>query len=69
MIARLDPTQGVDEVRITDEDEYFPPPRELRDLLTGVDVVATLALGGSVPDRPAINDRQLAASDVLAMLA
>jgi 4-hydroxy-3-methylbut-2-enyl diphosphate reductase len=69
VIARLDPAQGVDEVRITDEDEYFPPPRELRDLLTGVDVVATLALGGSVPDRPAINDRQLAASDVLAMLA
>ena len=69
VIARLDPTDGVDEVRITDEDEYFPPPRELRDLLTGVDVVATLALGGSVPDRPAINDRQLEASDVLAMLA
>ncbi|HET9608784.1 MAG TPA: 4-hydroxy-3-methylbut-2-enyl diphosphate reductase [Acidimicrobiales bacterium] len=69
VIARLAPVAGVDEVRITDEDEYFPPPRELRDLLTGVDVMATFALGGSVPDRPALNDRQLAASDVLAMLA
>jgi 4-hydroxy-3-methylbut-2-enyl diphosphate reductase len=69
VIARLAPTDGVDEVRITDEDEYFPPPRELRDLLSGVDVMATFALGGSVPDRPALNDRQLAASDVLAMLA
>jgi len=69
VIARLAPRDGVDEVRITDEDEYFPPPRELRDLLTGVDVMATFALGGSVPDRPALNDRQLAASDVLAMLA
>ncbi|HEX6569063.1 MAG TPA: 4-hydroxy-3-methylbut-2-enyl diphosphate reductase [Acidimicrobiales bacterium] len=69
VIARLAPTEGVHEVRITDEDEYFPPPRELRDLLTGVDVMATFALGGSVPDRPAVNDRQLAASDVLAMLA
>jgi 4-hydroxy-3-methylbut-2-en-1-yl diphosphate reductase len=69
VIAHLAPAEGVEEVRITEEDEYFPPPRELRDLLTGVDVVATLALGGSVPDRPAINDRLLAASDVLAMLA
>ncbi|HEX6425249.1 MAG TPA: 4-hydroxy-3-methylbut-2-enyl diphosphate reductase [Acidimicrobiales bacterium] len=69
VIARLAPTRGVEEVRITDEDEYFPPPRELRDLLTGIDVAATFALGGSVPDRPAVNDRQLAASDVLAILA
>jgi 4-hydroxy-3-methylbut-2-en-1-yl diphosphate reductase len=69
VIARLAPTEGVEEVRITDEDEYFPPPRELRDLLAGVDVLATFALGGSVPDRPALNDRRLEASDVLAMLA
>ncbi|MFP3899840.1 MAG: 4-hydroxy-3-methylbut-2-enyl diphosphate reductase [Acidimicrobiia bacterium] len=68
VIARLSPAEGVDEVRITDEDEYFPPPRELRDLLSGVDAAATFALGGSVPDRVGLNDRQLAASDVLAML-
>src|SRR5262245_8103664 len=68
VIARLAPTAGVEEVAITDEDEYFPPPRELRDLLAGVDVLATFALGGSVPGRPAVNDRQLAASDVLAIL-
>jgi 4-hydroxy-3-methylbut-2-enyl diphosphate reductase len=69
VIERLAPTEGVVPVHVTEEDEYFPPPRELRDLLTGVDVIATFALGGSVPDRPALNDRQLAASDVLAMLA
>jgi 4-hydroxy-3-methylbut-2-enyl diphosphate reductase len=69
VIARLAPREGVEEVRITDEDEYFPPPRELRDLLTGVDVLATFALGGSVPDRPALNDRRLEASDVLSLLA
>jgi 4-hydroxy-3-methylbut-2-en-1-yl diphosphate reductase len=68
IIDQLAPTGGVDEVRITDEVEYFPPPRELRDLLSGVDVAATFALGGSVPDRATLNDRQLAASDVLAML-
>jgi 4-hydroxy-3-methylbut-2-enyl diphosphate reductase len=69
VIARLAPVEGVEEVRITDEDEYFPPPRELRDLLSGVDVLATFGFGGSVPGRPEVNDRQLRASDVLAMLA
>jgi 4-hydroxy-3-methylbut-2-enyl diphosphate reductase len=69
VIERLAPRDGVEEVRITDEDEYFPPPRELRDLLAGVDVAATFAFGGSVPDRPLAHDRHLAASDVLGMLA
>ncbi len=68
VLARLAPADGVDEVRITDEDEYFPPPRELRDLLLAVDVLATLVTGGSIPDRPRLGDRDLAASDVLAAL-
>jgi 4-hydroxy-3-methylbut-2-enyl diphosphate reductase len=69
VIAHLDPEHGVEEVRITDEDEYFPPPRELRDLLTAVDVLATFAIGGSVAERPGLRDRELAASDVLAQLS
>jgi 4-hydroxy-3-methylbut-2-en-1-yl diphosphate reductase len=32
VIARLDPVEGVETVHVTDEDEYFPPPRELREL-------------------------------------
>ncbi|HMG40894.1 MAG TPA: 4-hydroxy-3-methylbut-2-enyl diphosphate reductase [Acidimicrobiales bacterium] len=68
VIAHLAPTAGVEEVRITDEDEYFPPPRELRDMLAGIDVAATFAFGGSVPDRPSLNDRHLEASDVLSLL-
>ena len=52
VIARLAPRHGVEEVSITDEDEYFPPPRNLRDLLIAIDVGASFALGG--PDqRPA----------------
>jgi 4-hydroxy-3-methylbut-2-enyl diphosphate reductase len=69
VIAHLAPAEGVEEVRITQEDEYFPPPRELRDLLTAVDVLATFSLGGSVPDRPGLRDRDLAASEVLAQLS
>jgi 4-hydroxy-3-methylbut-2-enyl diphosphate reductase len=32
VIARLAPTDGVETVHVTDEDEYFPRPRDLRDL-------------------------------------
>ena len=69
VIARLAPVNGVEEVRITDEDEYFPPPRNLRDLLAAIDVAATAGFGGTLRDRPAVNDRQLQASDVLASLS
>ncbi len=37
VIAKLAPTGGVELVHVTDEDEYFPPPRELRDLIAGDD--------------------------------
>jgi 4-hydroxy-3-methylbut-2-enyl diphosphate reductase len=33
VIAELAPTEGFQLVHVTDEDEYFPPPRELRDLI------------------------------------
>jgi 4-hydroxy-3-methylbut-2-enyl diphosphate reductase len=69
VIARLAPRRGVEEVRITDEDEYFPPPRNLRDLLSTLDLVATLTLGGSPTGRAQVNDREVEASDVLATLA
>jgi 4-hydroxy-3-methylbut-2-enyl diphosphate reductase len=68
VIARLSPARGVEEVRITDEDEYFPPPRNLRDLLAAIDVIATFGFGGRLNGRPPVNDRQIHASDVLSLL-
>ena len=68
VIAALAPTDGVEEVAITTEDEYFPTPRNLRDLLAGIDRVATFALGGSVPERPPADERSIHAADVLASL-
>ncbi|MBV8161988.1 MAG: 4-hydroxy-3-methylbut-2-enyl diphosphate reductase [Acidimicrobiia bacterium] len=50
VIQRLAPSGGVEEIRLTDEEEYFPPPRELRDLL---------------PAEALADDREVAASDVL----
>ncbi len=71
VIARLAPTDGVEVVRMTDEDEYFPPPRELRELIPALDVVAALLLGGDVTAAhaaggPFADDRTLDASKVLA---
>jgi 4-hydroxy-3-methylbut-2-enyl diphosphate reductase len=68
VLEALAPTNGVEEVAITTEDEYFPTPRNLRDLLAGIDVLATLTLGGSVPERPAPDERSIHAATVLASL-
>jgi 4-hydroxy-3-methylbut-2-enyl diphosphate reductase len=70
VVARLAPQQGTEPVDVTIEDEYFPPPRELRDLLRAV----TTALGASItapPDAQAAltDDRAVAASEALAALA
>jgi 4-hydroxy-3-methylbut-2-en-1-yl diphosphate reductase len=71
VIATLAPRDGVEVVRMTDEDEYFPPPRELRELIPALDAVAALMLGGDVtavraPGGPFVDDRTLDASNVLA---
>ncbi len=69
VIARLAPRDGVELVKVTDEDEYFPPPRNLRELQAGIEIAATTLLGGALGDRPRMDDRRLGASDVLAALA
>ncbi|MFM8846755.1 MAG: 4-hydroxy-3-methylbut-2-enyl diphosphate reductase [Actinomycetota bacterium] len=68
VIARLAPTGGVEEVRITDEDEYFPPPRNLREIQSTIETAITVMSGGSLDGRPIVDDRALAASHVLASL-
>lgn len=73
VIAKLAPVNGVRHVRVTDEDEYFPPPRELREIMPALDTVAALLVGGD-PARARelggsfTDDRRLDASEVLASL-
>jgi 4-hydroxy-3-methylbut-2-en-1-yl diphosphate reductase len=70
VIARLSPTAGVVPVHVTDEDEYFPPPRELRELMVALDTAAPVLFGGTAPATTAAgafsDDRRVDASDVLA---
>ena len=68
VIARLAPVEGVEEIRVTEEDEYFPPPRNIRELQQAIDVALTVLVGGSLVDRPAVEDRSVSASVVLAGL-
>ncbi len=72
VIARLNPRDGVELVQVTDEDEYFPLPRELRDLLRALSRALAFSLGAPPPlaspsDVP--EDRSRAASEVLDSLA
>jgi 4-hydroxy-3-methylbut-2-en-1-yl diphosphate reductase len=71
VIARLAPTQGVTEVTVTTEDEYFPPPPELRELLRAVGSMLGFFAGRPRPSRsdPAAEDRSISAADVLDLLA
>ena len=72
VVRRLAPVDGMEEISVTDEDEYFPPPRELRELMATLDVAAPVLLGGAAPATATAaggaftDDRRVDASDVLA---
>ena len=69
VLRKLAPVNGVEEVLVTDEDEYFPPPRNIRDLQSAIDVAITAMSGASIMSTPGMDDRALAASTVLEALS
>ena len=54
---------------MTEEDEYFPPPRNVRELQQAIESAATVTLGGAMADRRRMDDRTLSASAVLESLS
>jgi 4-hydroxy-3-methylbut-2-enyl diphosphate reductase len=72
VVRRLAPARGVEEIFAVTEDEYFPLPRELRDLLrilSGAVAVASFAPGADpAVGESALDDRELPATEVLASL-
>jgi len=73
IVAALAPTDGVEGVFVIEESEYFPPPRELREILPVLDAVVALGLGGDpaaaqAQGGPFREDRDAEASRVLANL-
>jgi 4-hydroxy-3-methylbut-2-enyl diphosphate reductase len=69
VLLALQPRNGVTEITVTDEDEYFPPPRNIRELQSSLEVAITVMSGGSVATQPAMDDRRIAASTVLLALS
>ena len=67
VLATLAPADGIEVVRHTEENEYFPPPRNLRDLLAAVR--GFIGLGFGAPPPVAHYDaRSVGASGALAAL-
>ena len=64
VLERLAPRHGTEEISVTTEDEYFPPPRQLRELLGVITGFAAASLGAEPPDGIGA-DRLVEASSVL----
>jgi 4-hydroxy-3-methylbut-2-enyl diphosphate reductase len=70
VLEKLAPRDGVEVVTVTTEEEYFPPPRELRDVVRAISTAVTFSLFAPVDaDGGFADDRAVAASDVLDALA
>jgi len=71
VLSALAPALGVEEVTAVEEDEYFPLPRELRELLRNVaTVLSAAAFAPLAPGAPAqaLDGRDVEAAKVLAAL-
>ena len=71
VVARLAPTHGVEAAPVTLEEEYFPPPPELRDLLRALESAVGLLAAVPAGEQPAAlsDDRTTSAATVLDRLA
>ncbi|MCK4176692.1 4-hydroxy-3-methylbut-2-enyl diphosphate reductase [Aciditerrimonas ferrireducens] len=70
VVRRLAPRDGVEEVRVVEEEEYFPPPPELRDVLRALERTLGTLLGAPEPpaERGPLPDGSQPAATVLATL-
>ncbi len=72
VVSRLSPRLGVEEVSVGVEDEYFPPPPELRQILKALSTALSLtplsAATGETTGAIGFDDRSVEAADSLATL-
>lgn len=69
VLAALDPLEGIDVRSVTVEDEYFPPPPELRELLRALAALVDLAFASpTLSSFDAQADREFTAAQVLSPL-
>ena len=66
VLEKLKPSEGVYVNPVTIEDEYFPPPPELREILRALEVLLSSALTGETKDGDVTaKDRESGAAEVL----
>jgi 4-hydroxy-3-methylbut-2-en-1-yl diphosphate reductase len=68
VLDRLAPAHGIELVKITDEDEYFPPPRSIRELQNGIGLAAAALLGADAATAAVLDDRRFGAAHALVSL-
>jgi 4-hydroxy-3-methylbut-2-en-1-yl diphosphate reductase len=71
VVAKLAPRDGVHHVQAMVEEEYFPPPPELRELLRALATTMVVMVGGTAGASidPLADDRDVSAAGVLGLLA
>ncbi len=70
VIAAVAPSEGVTDVRVTNEDEYFPLPPALRKLAQALQALVEAGYACRAPGRPGPieHDREWGATEALALL-
>ena len=70
VIAAVAPAEGVELVRVTEEDEYFPLPPSLRKFVLTLQALVEGAAAASEPGRPGPieHDRDWGATEALELL-
>jgi 4-hydroxy-3-methylbut-2-enyl diphosphate reductase len=70
VIDAVAPAEGVEILRVSTEDEYFPPPPQLRAFLTSLQAAVEAGVSARHPGRPGLldEDRSWGATEALAML-
>ncbi len=70
VIERVDPTGGIDVIRVTSEDEYFPLPPKLRRFMAALQPLVEGGFACRVPGETGQieNDRNFTATEALAIL-
>ena len=71
VIESLQPSQGVEILSVTAEEEYFPLPRQLRSFVSVLQTMIEAALTARPPQQPGLvdQDRQWSATEALATLS
>ncbi len=70
VIDRIGPSDGFELFSVTDEEEYFPLPRQLRGFLTALQAAVEGGFTARVPGRPGLleNDRDWTATEALQLV-